>query len=272
MMLRVLSLLLVPVVVPVLVALPWATGDAEAQAVGAPSAAPAGDCTRWPGAVFDAATGMCACPEGMWWNLRGDACLPKEHAAGEFCQTVWPASQPFFQSDGGYRCVCAPPLVWNAEATACRAPVTSGEEDCGEEWPGTLPVLSPSGTEFECRCPGGRRWDEASRNCVAGAPVLPAPRPFYGDVPAAPAAPAYPATPPSQGEAYPGAATLPPSQGATPPSKPMSPQCEGLLAEIRAAAAAGDAARGDALGMKAAISGCDPVAISEAAKVGRGTR
>jgi hypothetical protein len=139
-------------------------------------------------------------------------------------------------------------------------PRPSGEAECTQEWPGTLPVLSPSGTEYECRCPGGHRWDEGSRACVAGAPVVVAAPGFYGD--AAPPAAPRPAFPlPAAGPA-PGAApsTAP---AARPPS---SANCEGMLAEIRALAEAGQAGQADALGMKAAIAGCDPTAISDASR------
>ena len=151
-----------------------AASAAYAQPAGGGVAQVAGprDCSRWPASVFDDPTSSCVCPPNMWWNLRGDACLPREHAAAEFCSTVWPSSSPYLMSGGGYRCVCAPPLMWNEQATACRPPAASVEMDCQSEWPGTLPVLSPSGTEYECRCPGGRRWDEPSRACVAGAPVV----------------------------------------------------------------------------------------------------
>jgi hypothetical protein len=225
----------------------------------------------------------------MWWNLRGDACLPREHAAREFCTTVWPGSDAYFVAGGGYRCVCAPPLLWNAEATACRAPNTFGAEDCAKEWPTTLPVLSPSGTEFECRCPGGRRWDETSRSCVAGAPVVSVSRGFAneGDAPGSPApqAPAYvappsgaalpsnalpsdaipPSPPPTAtapGASVPGAA---PSVGGARPGANAA-ACDALLAEIRGRAAAGQTGQVDALGMRAAIAGCDPAAISEATR------
>jgi len=40
-----------------------------------------------------------------------------------------------------------------------------------------------------------------------------------------------------------------------------------MLADIRARAAAGRGAEADALGMQAAVAGCDPKAISDAAKV-----
>ncbi|MFN2375540.1 MAG: hypothetical protein ABR538_03325, partial [Candidatus Binatia bacterium] len=176
------------------------TGAPAADTAAMPAgtdAAPQYDCSRWPASVYDPVSGLCACPQGMWWNLRGDACLPRQHAAGEFCNTVWPGSSPFFVAGGGYRCVCAPPLLWDEHATACRAPLPSNDTDCQAEWPGTLPVLSPSGTEFECRCPGGLRWDEASRGCVQGAPVVAPTREFYGAEPTPPpSAPAFPRTSP----------------------------------------------------------------------------
>jgi len=243
------------------------------------------DCSRWPASVYDDMSGGCVCPQGMWWNLRGDACLPREHAAGEFCSTVWPASSPYLTAGGGYRCVCAPPLLWDSQATACRPAVPLGEADCATEWPGTLPVLSPSGTEFECRCPGGRRWDEGQRSCVAGAPVVT--RGYFSDGAAgsAPggAAPGY--TPPAAGAPdyvapAPGAAPqgvpgyadpgVPPAAAPIPippPPAGSSAKCDMLLAEIRARAAAGQTAESDALGMKAAVAGCDPAAIAEAARI-----
>jgi hypothetical protein len=270
--------------------------------------ATAHDCSRWPASVFDEVSGSCVCPQGMWWNLRGDACLPREHAAHEFCTTVWPSSDPFFVAGGGYRCVCAPPLIWNAEATACRPTVPIGQEDCTAEWPGTLPVLSPSGTEFECRCPAGRRWDETNRACVDGAPVVSVSRGFFpdgsgadpgmaapvpGGVPSPPRAagvpdagspaatmppgmepPAQdspreiPGRSPGEGPAYappagPGAA----SPGAAGQGAAVNPKCEALLSEIRGRAAAGQSDQADALGMRAAVAGCDPAAISEASRV-----
>jgi hypothetical protein len=257
-----------------------ALAAATASAQPSPGTAPAGprDCTRWPASVFDEATGSCVCPPGMWWNLRGDACLPREHAAAEFCSTVWPSSSPYLMSGGGYRCVCAPPLMWNEQATACRPPAASVEMDCANEWPGTLPVLSPSGTEYECRCPGGRRWDEASRSCVAGAPVVAVGR-SYGDDPVngtgpgsgyAPANPQPVPAPDSPG-AY--APERPPTggAGAAPPPIPgtdsaPSGECAPLIAEIRMRAQAGQTDEADSLGMKAAIAGCDPAAIAEAAR------
>lgn len=258
---------------------------ARAQAPEVPAAAVAGDdpvvrdCSRWPASVYDAATGSCVCPQGMWWNLRGDACLPREHAAGEFCGTVWPASSPFFVAGGGYRCVCAPPLLWDAQATACRLPASVGEADCTAEWPGTLPVLSPSGTEFECRCPGGLRWDEPTRSCVAGAPVVPFARGFSNEGAVAPPgypappAPAAPPVPSPTGPSYPGLGDLPGAgQGAAPGAMipPLPPgddsKCARLLAEIRGRAQAGQAPEAEALGMKAAVAGCDPTAIAEASR------
>lgn len=267
---------------------------------------PAHDCSRWPASVFDEASASCVCPQGMWWNLRGDACLPREHAAHEFCTTVWPSSDPYFVAGGGYRCVCAPPLIWNAEATACRPTVPIGQEDCTAEWPGTLPVLSPSGTEFECRCPAGRRWDETNRSCVDGAPVVTVSKGFFPDGSGAdPSAAPVPGSP--RGLPPSGAAPLPASPSPTvpagtelpdedapreapgraagegpayaPPTGPGSaapgtaapsavanPKCEALLSEIRGRAAAGQNDQADALGMRAAVAGCDPAAISEAAR------
>ena len=235
------------------------------------------DCSRWPASVFDAAKGSCVCPAGMWWNLRGDACLPREHAAHEFCATMWPGSDPYFVAGGGYRCVCAPPLVWNPKATACRPVPTIGEEDCTREWPGTMPVVSPSGTEFDCRCPNGRRWNESTRSCVDGAPVVPALHGFFPQeerpgalapaVPVAPGAPGSAAPAPSAlpGEAAGAGAVAPPPAAAASPGS--NPQCEALLSEIRMRAAAGQADQADALGMRAAIAGCSPAAISEASRV-----
>jgi hypothetical protein len=292
--------------------LPAAAASAQTDLQPVAPAAPQGalppgagrDCSRWPQSAYDEATGSCVCPSGLWWNLRGDACLPKEHAAGEFCTTVWPGSEPFFVGVGGYRCVCAPPLLWDEQATACRSPIyAGGEEECQSEWPGTLPVLSPSGTESECRCPGGRRWDEASRSCVPGAPVI-SQRAFVqeygapaGGIPIPPPPAGYPSGPSDlvPGGAAPGSGTNPedpnapgpgtralPEPGAPPaaagggpglqgiPSPPPraggNSNCDALLAEIRSRAAAGDSASADALGMKAAVSGCDPNAISEAAR------
>ncbi len=245
------------------------------------------DCTRWPASAYDAAAGSCVCPPGMWWNLRGDACLPREHAAGEFCSTVWPGSSPYFVSGGGYRCVCAPPLLWDAQATGCRLPATVGETDCTMEWPGTLPVLSPSGTEFECRCPGGLRWDEATRSCVAGAPVVPFARGFPDEgamiPPVAPGAPRAPgATFPSApapaptGPTYPGLGDAPGGaqqqapEARIPPAPPADDsKCARLLAEIRGRAQAGQVPEAEALGMKAAVAGCDPAAIAEASRAPR---
>ena len=254
----------------------WAA-PSHAQTVPAavgPEDAAARDCSRWPASVYDEASVSCVCPQGMWWNLRGDACLPREHAAGEFCVTVWPSSSPFLVAGGGYRCVCAPPLLWDAQATACRPPVPLGEADCATEWPGTLPVLSPSGTEFECRCPGGRRWDEARRSCVAGAPVVTVG--YYGEGDArpspgmhSPAAPGY-AAPGGEPQVAPGYPEPGPAPAPVPiPAPPAAPstRCDALLAEIRARAQAGQSAESDALGMKAAVAGCDPAAISEAARV-----
>ena len=43
--------------------------------------------------------------------------------------------------------------------------------------------------------------------------------------------------------------------------------CDAILAQIRSFADQGQASQADALGMKAAVSGCDPKAISEAARV-----
>ncbi|HXC52856.1 MAG TPA: hypothetical protein VN634_18365 [Candidatus Limnocylindrales bacterium] len=287
---------------------------AMAQPANAPLPAAPHDCSRWPASVYDEATGTCLCAQGLWWNLRGDACLPKEHAAGEFCGTVWPGSQPLFTSGGGYRCVCIPPLMWDSQATACRAPMVDGAEDCLREWPGTLPVLSPSGTEFECRCPGGRRWDDGRRNCVDGAPVVSVARGFFvpdsavppigNEVPPAPPFPgnAAPPAPPSSEEPLPrgGADLAPGGENALPragereteppragtdyprgpataarppaptyeaPPRGSSATCDALLAEIRARAAAGQASQADSLGMKAAVSGCDPKAIADAAHV-----
>lgn len=262
--------------------------------VGAP------DCSRWPGSVYDAALASCVCPNGMWWNLRGEACLPREHAAGEFCSTVWPASQPYFLSGGGYRCVCAPPMLWDAQATACRAPIAVGDQDCAVEWPGTLPVLSPSGTESECRCPGGRRWDDSTRSCVGGAPVVRATHGFYddgsggvapqpqpqpqppvvqpGSAPTAPPVDGFGASPSAVPSAVPGAQPAgagpgsPSATGAGAIAPQSNPACDSLLADIRDRAAAGDSAAGDALGMRAAVAGCDPKAISDAARVPDATR
>lgn len=259
---------------------------AHAQAPEVPSTAVVGedpvvrDCSRWPASVFDSSTGGCVCPQGMWWNLRGDACLPREHAAGEFCSTVWPASSPYFVSGGGYRCVCAPPLLWDSQATACRMPVSVGEADCTAEWPGTLPVLSPSGTEFECRCPGGLRWDEATRSCVAGAPVVPYARGFSNEgalapPPVQPGADA-PQGPPLTGPSYPGLGEGPPPQQGTSPGAVIPPpppaddgKCARLIAEIRARAQAGQVPEAEALGMKAAVAGCDPATIAEASRAPR---
>lgn len=255
------------------------------------------DCSRWPASVYDEASANCVCPAGMWWNLRGDACLPREHAAGEFCSTVWPSSQPLFVANGGYRCVCAPPLLWDAQATGCRPPLASGEEECSVEWPGTLPVLSPSGTEFECRCPGGRRWDDNSRTCVGGAPVIRAtrgvftepydpPAPGMREAPVAPGATIPPSAPPtvapgparSPGDPIApgddGARAVPqappgqrPAQADAPPRSTGNATCDALLAEIRARAAAGQPDQADAMGMRAAVAGCDPTAIADAARV-----
>jgi hypothetical protein len=271
------------VLLVVLGGLALAAGPSQAQTA-APADAASRDCSRWPASVYDETTSSCVCPQSMWWNLRGDACLPREHAAGEFCVTVWPGSSPFLIAGGGYRCVCAPPLLWDAQATACRPPAPMGEVDCSTEWPGTLPVLSPSGTEFECRCPGGKRWDEANRSCVGGAPVVPAMRGYYGDGtapgtavpgppayaapgPAAGAPPGYPAPGTAPGYAAPDAAPVPapviPGAGAGAAS---NPKCDALLAEIRGRAQAGQSAESDALGMKAAVAGCDPAAISDAAR------
>lgn len=283
----------------------WApAAQAQVPSPPAEAAAPERDCSRWPGSVFDAAAAVCVCPPSLWWNLRGESCLPREHAATEFCTTVWPSSSPYFVSGGGYRCVCAPPMLWNAEATACRPPVTTGDQDCQVEWPGTLPVLSPSGTEFECRCPGGQRWDETRRSCVAGAPVVKPARGFYDDgsmtppAPVAPApdvapggmppdgVPAFPVAPgpgaPASGgsvdvPAWPTAPVVAPSAPPTAavprvPSAPVAPRaggkavCDSLIAEIRGRAAAGQTAQADQLGMRAAVSGCDPTAIADAAR------
>lgn len=232
------------------------------------------DCSRWPASVFDSTKGACVCPVGMWWNLRGDACLPREHAAHEFCSTMWPGSDPYFVAGGGYRCVCPPPLVWNPEATACRPVPTIGDEDCTREWPGTLPVVSPSGTEFDCRCPNGKRWNETTRSCVDGAPVVQALRGFFpqeegrsGWAPSAvPSDSARSQPSPSSVEGGGGAsaaatATIDAKSGSS------SPQCEALLSEIRMRAGAGQVQQSDAIGMKAAIAGCSPAAISEASRV-----
>jgi len=263
------SLVLVALLAPAL--LPAA---AEAQTAPEAAIAEQKDCSRWPASVFDVSKGACVCPAGLWWNMRGDACLPREHAAHEFCSTMWPGSDPYFVAGGGYRCVCPPPLVWNAEATACRPVPALGEEDCTREWPGTLPVVSPSGTEFDCRCPGGRRWDEATRSCVDGAPVVSALRGFFPqEEPAAGAIPppagGLPAAPPAT---IPDAGTLAPPGGspAGPPAAagelPSNPKCDALLAEIRARASAGQTDVADSLGMKAAIAGCSPAAIADAAR------
>lgn len=252
---------------------------APAQTADPAATADQRDCSRWPASAYDDAKGACVCPSGMWWNMRGDACLPREHAAHEFCSTMWPGSDPYFIAGGGYRCVCPPPLVWNAEATACRPVPALGDEECTREWPGTMPVVSPSGTEFDCRCPGGRRWDEATRSCVEGAPVVPALRGFFpqegpasGTAPApAPAAPMAPAggTDPGAMEPPAAAPAAPPAAAAGAPgaSVPSNPKCDALLAEIRTRAAAGQADMADSLGMKAAIAGCSPAAIAEAARV-----
>jgi hypothetical protein len=267
-----------------------AAAPAFAQPGGGATAAPSGprDCSRWPASVFDEATASCVCPALMWWNLRGDACLPREHAAAEFCSTVWPSSSPYLMSGGGYRCVCAPPLMWNEQATACRPLTTSVEMDCAAEWPGTLPVLSPSGTEYECRCPGGRRWDEPSRSCVAGAPVVAVGR-SYGDdpVPGASPGPGYipspqpvypqdspggfPASPPPTADGGARTAPSPPAQPIPGAGSAPSAECASLLSEIRMRAQSGQAAEADSLGMKAAIAGCDPAAIADAART-RGGR
>jgi hypothetical protein len=268
--------------------LPAASG-AQAPPPAAPegAAAAAGDCSRWPASVYETASAACVCPQGMWWNLRGDACLPREHAAKEFCSTVGPGSDPYFTAGGGYRCVCAPPLLWNAEATACRAPYTTGDDDCTTEWPGTLPVLAPSGVEFECRCPGGRRWDETTRSCVPGAPPVASLHGFFpqqapdADAPVAPRPGGPGGAGPDRG-AYPGeggGAPTPPvpgdgnagGPGAVPAAIPRVPpaptgECESLLSDIKGRAAAGRSDEADALGMKAAIAGCDPAAIAEAVR------
>jgi hypothetical protein len=278
-----------------------AMAQAPAEAPAPPEAGagvPSHDCSRWPASIYDDASATCVCPQNMWWNLRGDACLPKEHAAGEFCSTVWPGSQPAFGPGGSYRCVCAPPLLWNAEATACRMPPTIGEDDCTRQWPGTLPVLSPSGVEFECRCPGGRRWDESTSTCVGGAPVVRVSPGFFSDgaapgqgpaeAPVPPAAAVAPAPgfgppssatapaftpPPASGPAPSPAYAPPPAAGAAaPPPSTGNPACDSLLAEIRARAQAGQASQADALGMKAAIAGCDPKAISDASRSTRPTQ
>jgi hypothetical protein len=261
-------------------ALPASPGLAQPSppATSMVQAAPAGaqDCSRWPASIYDPATASCVCPASMWWNLRGDACLPREHAAAEFCTTVWPSSSPFLMSNGGYRCVCAPPLMWNEQATACRPPAASIEMDCTSEWPGTLPVLSPSGTEYECRCPGGRRWDEPSRSCVAGAPVVAMGRGFYGDDPSAPPPASGPGSVPQQqafpspvpyGQPAPLAPVAPPAAAIPGAGTAPSAECARLLAEIRMRAQAGQTAEADALGMKAAVEGCDPASIADAARV-----
>jgi hypothetical protein len=262
-----------PLVLAVAVATALVPGRSFAQAE--PAAAVADeehDCSRWPASVYDAARGACVCPAGKWWNVRGDACLPREHAAHEFCSMMWPSSDPYFVAGGGYRCVCPPPLVWNAEATACRPVPPIGVEECAREWPGTLPVLSPSGTEFDCRCPSGRRWDEPSRSCVDGAPAVPAPRGFFPQEEGAAPSPGTPGSVPLPPVEAPGAVALPPADSGAayvPPveSVPSNPRCEALLGEIRARAAAGQADQADALGMKAAVAGCSPSDIADAARV-----
>lgn len=252
--------------------LPAAEGGAAA-----PPPAAAQDCARWPASRFDPVAQACLCPDGMWWNLRGDACLPREHAAAELCGSAWPSSQPVFVEGGQYRCVCPLPSLWDPASAACAVPPTVGAQECGEEWPGTMPVLAPSGTEFECRCPGGRRWDQGSRGCVDSAPPAGAARMFFPTVaiPPTPVAPgagdrgAGPA--PDAGVRQPGVqdpAALP-SGGAAPmvvPAPSASSPCEALLAEIRGRAAAGQKAEVDALGMRAAVRGCDPAAISDAVR------
>lgn len=264
-----------------------AAADSQAQVVPMPPGPVARDCARWPGTVFDQTTSSCLCPQGMWWNMRGDACLPREHAAGEFCAAVWPGSQPLSLAFG-YRCICMPPLQWDEEGGACLATSVSGDEECSRQWPGTMPVLSPSGKEFECRCPGGKRWDEPSRLCVDGAPVVtvapglfppPAPgavpSPAPGGAPPPAHAPAEipggppPSLPEDPGQPDTGPMPAPPEHqpGIPPVRAAPNGNCEGMLAEIRGLAAAGRAAQADSLGMKAAVAGCDPAAISEAARV-----
>lgn len=281
-MIKLVTRVLGPLACGLLLAASTASAQAPLQdaapSVGSGSQVPR-DCSRWPASVFNEESQSCACPAGMWWNLRGDACLPREHAAAEFCSTVWPSSSPYLIAGVGYRCVCAPPLLWDAQATGCRQPVQIGESECTAEWPGTLPVLSPSGTEFECRCPGGQRWDEGVRSCVAGAPVVPVSRGFYGEEGAAgpglaPGAPppagagGWPATAPTNPATADPAAASPPVPVVPIPPVPAAAggRCEALLSEIRGRAQAGQTAEADALGMKAAVAGCDPAAISEAAR------
>ena len=251
---------------------------AEGVAAGAPPPAAGQDCARWPASRFDPVAQACLCPDGMWWNLRGDACLPREHAAAELCGSAWPSSQPVFVEGGQYRCVCPLPSLWDPVSAACAVPPTVGAQECGEEWPGTMPVLAPSGTEFECRCPGGRRWDQVSRGCVDSAPLAGAARMFVPTVALPPSATAprpgeYGAgTAVPNGGAWQAEAEEPaalPSGGAAPmgvPEPSASSPCEALLAEIRGRAAAGQKAEVDALGMRAAVRGCDPAAISDAVR------
>ncbi len=236
------------------------------------------DCARWPASKFDPVAQACLCPDGMWWNLRGDACLPREHAAAELCGNAWPSSQPVFVEGGQYRCVCPLPSLWDPASAVCAVPPTVGAQECGEEWPGTMPVLAPSGTEFECRCPGGRRWDQVSRGCVDSAPPAGAARMFFPTV-------ALPPSAAGPGPGHFGAGVAAPdggfrqprpedssalsSGGAAPlpvPAPSAPSPCETLLAEIRGRAAAGQKAEVDALGMRAAVRGCDPAAISDAVR------
>lgn len=324
------------VALPALVALAVAFGAERATAQAeVPSSR---GCEAWPGSLYDSVTGSCRCPQGQWWNMRGDACRLREEVADEVCARVWSGSKATWLEDGSYRCVCPSLLVWDAATQGCRAPARRGDTICSSRWPGTVPVLSPSGEDFECRCPGGWRWESPKLACVPDAPaastgpsVAPpatAPRPEFSQpqttIPAEPRSepdaartPPAPVPPPHVAEPPllppPAASPPPPPPAAGPPtwqrervperreaepapppaavsprplrvpgtdapaSAPAPPRvpevydptssCDGALAEIARRVAEG-ASRDeiDGLAIRAAVRGCDPNDIAEAAK------
>ncbi|HYB99075.1 MAG TPA: PASTA domain-containing protein [Candidatus Limnocylindrales bacterium] len=165
---------------------PAAPASGGAPAAPALPAAPVmADCSRWPGSSYDRVIGACRCPEGQWWGLHGDRCEPREKAAGDVCSSKWPGSIPAFTGEGTFHCTCPPEKPWNAEALECGASTHEVGAECQSRWPGTVAVLSPSGTDYECRCPMGMRWEESRSRCDASVAV----EAGAGTAPAAGAAP-----------------------------------------------------------------------------------
>ncbi|MBI5505980.1 MAG: PASTA domain-containing protein [Deltaproteobacteria bacterium] len=251
-----------------------AASPAVAPRGSAPPLAAVADCSRWPGSVVDPASGSCRCPEGQWWRPGGEGCATREEAAALFCSRMWAGSVPAWSASGDFHCGCPPESFWDAEAGACGGPHPEPAADCAERWPGTVPVFSPGATAYECRCADGARWEESRRRCqpavdANASPIMvPAPPgdPSANPPPATlgPQAPrrddddgAWPAAPP------------PPASGAA--AGGGDSDCEGLLAEIRGRARAGQTSEADTLALRAATRGCDPGAVSDAVRGGAGS-